>query len=221
MKNFEYLLFDLDGTLTASAEGIVNSVIYALKKNGIEETDREKLLAFVGPPLIDSFEKYYGMNREQAKKLAEDYREYFRERGWKENAVYEGIPEVLAQLKADGKHLILATAKPEPFARQIMEYFDLTKYFELICGSTFDGRITQKGEVIASVIEQIGAEHKAQMLMIGDREHDVNGAAENGIPCMGVLYGYGDREELTNAGALILCPDVQSIPEMISKLGDW
>lgn len=216
MENYRYILFDLDGTLTASAEGIVNSVLYALKKNGIEEQDRKKLEAFVGPPLADSFMTYYGVSAEQAKTLTEDYREYFRERGWKENSVYEGIPEVLEKLAGDGKQLIVATSKPEPFAKKILAYFELDRYFSIIRGSTLDGSITTKGQVIASVLEEIGAEHRAEMVMVGDREHDVKGAAENQIPCIGVLYGYGSQAELERAGAAAICTDVADLPGVIA-----
>lgn len=216
MENYRYILFDLDGTLTASAEGIVNSVLYALKKNGIEEQDRKKLEAFVGPPLADSFMTYYGVSAEQAKTLTEYYREYFRERGWKENSVYEGIPEVLEKLAGDGKQLIVATSKPEPFAKKILAYFELDHYFSIIRGSTLDGSITTKGQVIASVLEEIGAEHRAEMVMVGDREHDVKGAAENQIPCIGVLYGYGSQAELERAGAAAICIDVADLPGVIA-----
>ncbi len=215
MSKYNYILFDLDGTLTDSAEGIVNSVLHALQKNGIEENDREKLLAFVGPPLTDSFMKFYGMTEGRAKAMAEDYREYFRDRGWKENYVYEGIPQVLEQLKASGKHLYVATSKPEIFARQILEYFQLDTWFDYIGGSTLDGRISKKGQVIDSVLEQIGREHMNEMVMIGDREHDVYGARENGLPCVGVLYGYGTREELAGAGAAAICPTVAELPDYL------
>lgn len=218
MEKYRYILFDLDGTLTASAEGIINSIIYALKKHGIEEQDREKLTAFVGPPLTQSLMKYYGLTLEQAKIYTEDYREYFRDRGWKENSVYEGIPEVLEQLRREGKVLIVATSKPEVFAERILSYFKLDAYFSIIRGSTLDGRIGTKGQVIASVIEEIGAEHRKEMIMVGDREHDVNGAKENRIPCVGVLYGYGSREELLQAGAAAICPKVEKLPEVINGI---
>ena len=215
MKTYHYILFDLDGTLTDSAEGIINCVLYSLERYGIQEDDREKLKAFVGPPLVDSYRNYYHVTEEEARKLTEYYRERFSVTGWKENRVYEGIPEVLDALKKAGKHLILATSKPEVYTRKIMELFGLSQYFEVICGATLDGRIVQKGQVIAYAISQIGAEHKAEMVMVGDREHDVYGAAEHGIPCIGVLYGYGSREELVSAGATMLCETVSELPELL------
>ncbi len=216
MKKYAYILFDLDGTLTDSAEGITKSVLHALNKFGIRETDREKLTTFVGPPLTDSFMRYYGVSREDASgPLTEYYREYFSDRGWKENRVYEGIPEALKALKNGGKHLILATSKPEFFARKIMEHFDLTQYFDIIGGSTLDGKLSRKGEVIEYVIRQVGEEHTGEMVMVGDREYDVIGAKEHSLPCIGVLYGYGSREELEAAGADMICGTVEELPRYI------
>ncbi len=212
---YKYILFDLDGTLTDSAEGIVNSVIYALKKKGIEEHDRAKLNAFVGPPLVDSFMKYYEMTEEEARGMVPLYREYFEPKGWAENRVYEGIPEVLEKLCAQGKHLIVATSKPEKFAKRILEHFNLAQYFELIRGASMDEKINRKEQVIACVIEDVGAEHVKEMVMVGDREHDVVGARLNGLPCVGVLYGYGSREELETAGAAAICPAVRELPEYL------
>ena len=212
---YKYILFDLDGTLTDSAEGIVNSVVYALKKKGIEEHDRAKLSAFVGPPLMDSFMKYYGMAEEEARGMVPLYREYFEPKGWAENRVYEGIPEVLEKLRAQGKHLLVATSKPEAFAKRILEHFNLAQYFELIRGASMDEKLNRKEQVIACVIEEAGAEHVKEMVMVGDREHDVIGARLNGLPCVGVLYGYGSREELEAAGAAAVCPTVRELPEYL------
>lgn len=211
MKTYNYILFDLDGTLTDSAEGIINSVIYALNKKGIQETDRAKLTVFVGPPLLDSFMKYYGMTEAEAKDSIVKYREYFSEFGWKENLVYDGVPQMLKQLKEDGRHLFVATSKPEVFAKRILEHFDLAEYFEYIGGSTLDGSISSKDQVISCVLDQIGREHIQEMVMVGDREHDVIGARENGLPCIGVLYGYGDRAELETAGAAAICEKAEQL----------
>lgn len=221
MKGKRYILFDLDGTLTESGEGIINSVIYALKKKGITVEDRSMLLPFVGPPLVDSLERYFNMSREDAMASVEDYREYFNERGWKENRVYDGIPEALAKLKGAGKYLIVATSKPEVFAKRILEYFELAQYFDLIVGSTLDGSVNTKGQVIALALERMkelnhGEEvSKEDIVMVGDREYDVNGAKENGLPCLGVLYGYGNEAELRAAGAKELCPEVKCLPEIL------
>lgn len=212
---YDYVLFDLDGTLTDSAEGVINSVLYALKKKGIEEQDRDKLYAFVGPPLADSFMKHYGMSEEEAQEMIYVYREYYEPKGWAENSVYEGMQEVLSELCARGKHLLVATSKPEKFAKKILEHFDLAQYFELICGASMDEKISRKDQVIACVIEKIGAEHLKEMVMVGDRKYDVIGARQNGLPCIGVLYGYGDRKELEAAGAAAICPTVRELPEYL------
>ena len=188
---YQHIFFDLDGTLTDSADGIVNSVRYALEKQGIVPPAREQLLPFVGPPLLDSFHKYYGMDREQGMQAIEAYREYFTDRGWKENSVYEGIPEV---------------SKPEPFAKRIAEHFGLAGYFDRIAGATLDERITGKGQVIQMLLEELADIPVSQIVMVGDREHDVLGAKEHGIACVGVLYGYGSRAELEQAQAMTICP---------------
>ena len=195
---YQHIFFDLDGTLTDSADGIVNSVRYALEKQGIVPPAREQLLPFVGPPLLDSFHKYYGMDREQGMQAIEAYREYFTDRGWKENSVYEGIPEVLKQLKDAGAHLYIATSKPEPFAKRI-------------AGATLDERITGKGQVIQMLLEELADIPVSQIVMVGDREHDVLGAKEHGIACVGVLYGYGSRAELEQAQAMTICPTPEAL----------
>lgn len=215
MGKYKYILFDLDGTLTASAEGIVNSIQYALEKRGTPEADRSRLEVFVGPPLTDSFQKYYGMTQEEAWECVQSFRERYTDIGWKENRVYDGIPEILQKLRSQGKHLYVATAKPEPQAIKILNYFGLAPYFDFIGGATLDTSRIQKSQVIGYVLDQIGREHLKEMVMVGDRENDVAGAAQNGIPCVGVLYGYGDREELETAGAAAICPSVKNLPEYL------
>lgn len=216
MEKYQYILFDLDGTLTESHEGIINSVLYALEKKGIHENDREKLMTFVGPPLLDSFMKHYGMTQEEAVELIHVYREYFDRRGWKENRVYDGVPQMLDRLKSAGKKLFVATSKPEPAARKIVKFFQLDSYFEDIGGSTLDGRISRKGDVIDMVIGRIGEEHRKEMIMVGDRKHDVIGAKENRLPCVGVLYGYGNLRELTEAGAASVCLTPEEVSDILS-----
>ena len=218
MEKYQYILFDLDGTLTESHEGIINSVLYALEKKGIHENDREKLMTFVGPPLLDSFMNYYGMTQEEAEELIHIYREYFDRSGWKENRVYEGVPGMLAKLKSAGKKLFVATSKPEPAARKIVKYFQLDSYFEDIGGSTLDETRCEKADVITYVMETLGISPKEHpILMVGDRLHDVQGAAVNRIPCLGVLYGYGSREELETAGAVEICGTVAELPEKVER----
>lgn len=200
-KSYDVFFFDLDGTITDSSLGITNSVMYALKRYGIEETDREKLYPFIGPPLTESFGKYYGFSKEQAVEAVGVYREYYTEKGLYENRVYDGFEETVGRLKNAGKTLIVATSKPEPFARTILEYFHLASYFDYIAGMELDGGRGTKAEVIRYAMEVCGIQDKSKALMVGDREHDVIGAKETGMDCLGVLYGFGNREELEKAGA--------------------
>lgn len=212
---YQTILFDLDGTLTDPGEGITNSVAYSLRRYGIEVTDRTELYKFIGPPLYQSYMNFYGFDEATAHQAVEVYREYFGPKGLFENEVYPGMPELLSALKEAGKTLLVATSKPEGYARQILEHFDLAKYFDFIGGSTMDGSRIAKGDVIRYTLEQAGIENDGTLLMIGDREHDVLGAAESGIPCIGVLFGYGSREELTAAGAKYLAADVSDISRII------
>lgn len=200
-RTYDIFFFDLDGTLTDSSLGITNSVIYALKKFGIEETDRRKLYSFIGPPLTVSFEKFCGFSKEKTVKAVEYYREYYRDRGIFENRVYDGMEEVLRELKDRGRMLAVATSKPEPFARQIMEHFHLMHYFDYVAGMGMDGGRGTKEEVIRYALDACKITDRSRVLMVGDREHDVIGAKAAGIDCLGILYGFGTREELTKAGA--------------------
>ena len=201
MKKYNVFFFDLDGTITDSSEGITNSVMYSLKKFGIEETDRTKLYQFIGPPLNVSFEKYYHFSEEQAKKAIAYYREYYAVKGIYENQVYEGFEGVLKKLKEAGKTLVVATSKPEPYARLIIDYFHLSQYFDYVAGMEMEGGRGSKAEVIQYAIDTCHISDKKEVLMVGDREHDVNGARTVGIDCLGILYGFGERLELENAGA--------------------
>ncbi len=214
---YKYILFDLDGTLTDPGMGITNSVTYALRKMGVEPPEREKLYPFIGPPLTESFMKYYGFSSEKAEKAVECYREYFREKGIFENEVYEGVTELLAALKAEGKVIILATSKPEEFAVKILEHFDLIGYFDHICGATMDGKISKKGDVIAYALKKAEITDKTAALMVGDRAQDIIGAKANGLDSMGVLFGYGDREELETAGAEYIAEAVGDVLGQVDK----
>ena len=211
---FDTILFDLDGTLTDPGEGITNSVAYALKKYDIEVADRSELYKFIGPPLKDSFMKYYGFSEDKAEEAIAYYREYFRDKGIFENKVYEGVVDMLEALYADGKKIVLATSKPEEFAVRILEHFELSKYFTVVAGASMDSSRSKKGDVIAYAISLCDNFDKDSAIMIGDREHDIIGAKENGLKSIGVLYGYGDENELQTAGA----DYIVSITEDILKL---
>lgn len=213
--NYEYILFDLDGTLTDPAIGITNSVMYALEKYDIKVSDRSKLYKFIGPPLWESFEKYYGFSKEEAKQAVEYYREYYRDKGIYENLVYEDFEDLLKLLKASSKTLIVATSKPEVFAKQILEHFNIAKYFTFIAGGNLDGTRVKKDEVISYALESCNILDKSKVIMIGDREHDIIGAKKNSIHSIGVLFGYGDREELENAGADYIAKAVSDIGRIL------
>ena len=212
---YNTILFDLDGTLTDPGLGITNSAAYALKKHGIEVADRTALYPFIGPPLMDSFQRFYGFSAERSEQAVADYREYFREKGLFENEVYEGVEELLKHLKASGKRLIIATSKPEEFAVRILEHFHLAKYFDHIVGATMDSSRSKKGDVIAYALEVCGITDKTDVVMVGDREHDVLGAKENGLDSIGVLYGYGSCEELEKAGATYVVETVEDILKFV------
>lgn len=200
MSGLKYIFFDLDGTLTNPAEGITNSVAYALKYYGISVSDKTPLYKFIGPPLAQSFTDFYGFSPDKAKEAVEKYREYFADIGIFENKVYDYIPEVLEKLKNAGFSLAMATSKPEVFAKRIADKFELTKYFDFIGGSLLDNSRTDKGEVIEYVLSSLKAD-KEKTIMVGDRSHDILGAKKCFLKSLGVLYGFGSLEELKNAGA--------------------
>lgn len=200
-KMYNTILFDLDGTLTDPGLGITNSVMYALKKWGIEVGDRTSLYRFIGPPLQDSFMQYYGFSKEDAEKSVSYYREYFREKGLFENEVYPGAQKLLSDLKAQGKTLAVATSKPEEFAIRILKHFQLDGFFDVIAGATMDSSRSKKADVIAYCLEKLGVTDLSTVVMVGDREHDIIGAKTVGVDSIGVLVGYGSREELQAAGA--------------------
>ena len=210
MKSYQYLLFDLDGTLTDSSAGITNSVAYALKKFGIEVEDRSTLFPFIGPPLIETFMRLYHMSYEDGLRAVEYYREYFGDRGIFENAPYEGIAEMLSFLQSAGKRLILATSKPEVYARRILEHFDLDKYFHFIAGATFDESRSEKWDVIEYALTSCNID-RTTAVMIGDRKHDMIGAKKTGLDAIGVLWGFGDRAELEETGADIILESVADL----------
>lgn len=211
MLDYAALLFDLDGTITASMPGIVNSICYALRSFGIQVEDREKLRPFLGPPLAASFMKYYGFDESQAQKAVDKYREYFSDKGIFENSVYPGMAELLADCKEAGFRVVLATAKPEVYARRILEHYHLTSCFDAIFGATLDGAVTTKAEVIALALGPLAG----KAIMIGDRSDDILGAKAHSIASIGVLYGYGTRHELEDAGADYIVDRVPQLRQLL------
>lgn len=212
---YKYILFDLDGTLTNPELGITNCVMYALEKFGIKEYDRKKLHTFIGPPLTYSFQNFYGLSEEESKQAVAFYRERFSVKGLYENEVYVGVPEMLQNLKEQGKKLIIATSKPEEYTIKILKHFDLYKYFDFVAGATMDGSRGEKADIITYALEISSVEDKCQTIMVGDRKYDILGAKENGLDSIGVLFGFGDYEELTNAGATYIAESVEDVLEYI------
>ena len=212
---YQTILFDLDGTLTDPGLGITNSVMYALKKFNIEVEDRTSLYKFIGPPLRESYAKYYHLSDEEITRAVAYYREYFSVKGIYENVLYDGIAELLEQIKDSGRKVVLATSKPEEFAAEILRYFHIDHYFDFVAGSTMDGTRVRKADVIAYALESHGITDLSLAVMVGDREHDILGAGEIGLDSIGVLYGYGSREELENAGATYIAEHVADIMNFI------
>lgn len=214
----KYVLFDLDGTLTDSREGIIHSIEYMLAFYGIGVKDRESLLPWLGPPLKDSLMKYHGFEEKAALEGVEKYREYFDQKGIFENQVYEGVEDMLRCLKEKGHILLVATSKPETAAMRVLEHFGLSKYFAYIGGATLDDSRVKKGDVIRYVLENCKVREKEQAIMVGDREHDVWGAKENGLESVGVLYGYGPRRELSDAGADYLVETPRELVGLLQEM---
>ncbi len=213
--SFDYLLFDLDGTLTNPALGITNSIMYALRKNNIEPPSREELYCCIGPPLIDAFMELWGFSREGAEKALSDYREYFSTKGIFENEVYSGTLELLKRLYDSGKKIYLATSKPEIYARQILQHFNLAQYFTFIAGNSLSEDRPTKADVISYLFKECPEIQKERAVMIGDRKYDILGAKETGLSSVGVLFGFGSEAELCSAGADHICDSPSSLCRLI------
>jgi len=217
MIMYSVILFDLDGTLTDSGEGITNSVSYALERMGIKGYDRKTLYKFIGPPLKDSFAKYFGMTEIECEKAVKEYRVYFKAKGMLENTPYDNVDTMLKGLKSKGKTLIVATSKPEEFAVTILKHFGLFDYFDYVCGASMDGKRSVKRDVIKYALKKAGIADKSLAVMVGDHEHDVIGAKENGLDSIGVTYGFGSFSELENAGADYIVKTVDELEALLNQ----
>ncbi|MCH5192374.1 MAG: HAD hydrolase-like protein [Oscillospiraceae bacterium] len=215
MKRYNTILFDLDGTLTDSSPGILNSVKYALTEMGREIPDEKTLGEFLGPPLTDSFTRFCGMTDEEAREAAGLYRKVYMDKSITENSLYEGIVQTLERLKNAGKVLAVATTKPIFLAERIVTHYGIRDFFIDVCGSAPDGSGGDKAGVIRSALKVCGEPDLSQALMIGDRFYDIEGAKTVGIDSVGVLYGYGSRSELENAGATYIVSAAAEIAEFI------
>ena len=213
----KYILFDLDGTIIDPKIGITSSVAYALEKFNIHVENLDNLCKFIGPPLKDSFMDFYSFSEEDAEKAVLYYRERFQEKGIYENFLYNNFEELLINLKKQNKTLLIATSKPTVFAEKILEYFNLRKYFDYVGGSNFDGTRAAKVEVILHVLKENSIEDLSEAIMVGDRKHDIIGAKKAGLQSIGVLYGYGDYEELTACGADYIVKNVEELSNLLSS----
>jgi phosphoglycolate phosphatase len=210
--SWDVVLFDLDGTLTDSGLGVGNGVLYALAQMGFPKPGDAELRKYLGPPLWTSFSDYAGMDETQTIEAVRLYREYYNETGAYENSVYSGIPELLAKLVSDGKRLAVATSKVDYAAVNILQHFNLDHFFDVIAGSDETGELRgTKALVIEHALAELRMCDGSSIVMIGDREHDILGAKEHGLPGIGVLYGYGDLAELESAGAVAIVSDVADL----------
>lgn len=215
MKQYKYLLFDLDGTITDSETGITRCVAYALNYFGIQVNDLRELSPFIGPPLLDSFKDFYNFTDEQATVAVAKYRERYADKGILENELYPGIEELLADAQKNGKTVILATSKPEIFAKRILDHFGLSDYFSFVAGSGLDGSLHTKTDVINYILQSNQITNLESVVMIGDRKHDIIGAQNVGIDSIGVLYGFGDYKELSDAGADHIAENIPALRKLL------
>lgn len=216
---YKHVFFDLDGTITEPQEGIIGGVVYALEKFGIAVEDRKTLFPYIGPPLRVSFAEFHGLKEEQTEQAVSYYREYYSTKGILQNEIMPGMKEALAMLKEAGCQLYVATSKPELYAKQILEHLGLIDYFEIVAGSSFDKSRDSKEAVLAWLLEQLEVRDakRSDIVMVGDRKFDVLGAKQFGIDQIGVLFGYGSKEEFEACGCMYLVQDAKSMVDIILK----
>lgn len=212
---YKYILLDLDGTVTDSAEGVINSVAYSLEKLGYPVKDKRTLMKFIGPPLTESFKDFYNFDDETTRLGVEYYREYYSVTGIFENKLYPGIEHLLKTLKSNGKTVILATSKPEVYAKRILDRFGVSEYFDLIAGSTLDAERNTKTDVLRYALKAADINSHDEALMVGDRKHDILGARDVGIKCAAILYGYGNEAEFKEYGADYIIDTVEKLEKFL------
>lgn len=210
------VLFDLDGTIINSEEGITNCLRYVIDYWGMEQPPQEKLLCFIGPPLREQFHNVFGFDAEKTEASVRKYRERYDTVGQYECEVYHGVKELIHHLKQAGYRIALASSKPQPACARILAHFDLDREFDGIFGSTIDGRISTKQQVLEEVFEKMQVE-PAKTILVGDTRFDVDGANRAHIPCIGVTYGFGDAQELIKAGAICICDTAKEVGEYLEN----
>jgi phosphoglycolate phosphatase len=215
MNNYQFLLFDLDGTVTDSEEGILNSVRHCLAYYKIDPPDGKILKKFIGPPLVQSLRDHFAFEPEKAARAVRIYREYFRKKGMYENKLYPGINRLLKSLHQKGKINILATAKPTYYAKKIVRYFEIDPYFRNIIGSNMDGSRMEKKEIIYHILDLYPDIPVEKFVMIGDRMHDISGANHHGMDSIWVRYGYGDEEEMQSCSPTYVAESIKDLEKLL------
>ncbi|NGF56110.1 HAD family hydrolase [Parapedobacter sp. SGR-10] len=215
MKKYNHLLFDLDGTLTDPSEGITKCIAYALQHFGIETSDLTALQSWIGPPIKQSLMDIHHFDEAKADLGVEKYRERFAEIGLYENRLFDGIPELLESLKKQDYRLYLATSKPTIFAERILDHFEISSYFDFVGGSCLDDSRPTKAHVIRHVLDETGITDTDKALMIGDRKYDILGGKTFAIDTVGVLYGFGSRPELEQAGATYIVDSIAELEDLL------
>jgi phosphoglycolate phosphatase len=215
MKKYDVIAFDLDGTLTNPERGLIASFVYALGKMGVDYGEKEELKRFIGPPIYEEWQRVFGFTPEESSKALLIFREYYSVYGWWDNEMYPGVPEMLRALCESGKKIILATSKPEVFARKILDLFDIAKYFDYVGGADTDKTRDKKHEVLAYSMASLGVTDTSRVILVGDRVYDAEGARACGVDSLGVLYGHGSREEIENSGFNYICESVEDIAKTL------
>ena len=219
---YQYIIFDLDGTLIKSEEGLYDSITYALEKSGVDPGDRKDMKRMIGPVLWESFQKFYNMSAEEADRANAYFTGFYDREGIYNASVYEGVVQMLEALRNAGRILLVVTAKPRDMAERVLNHTGIDKYFQAVIGPARGNKKTDKGSLLRealSFLAKTGTDHfqKEQAVMVGDRMFDMQGAVETGIPSIGVLYGYGDRQELINAGATLLADTPADVVKLLCR----
>lgn len=215
MKKYDIIAFDLDGTLTNPERGLIASFVYALGKMGVDYGEKNELKKFIGPPIYEEWQRCFGFTPEESSKALLIFREFYSVYGWWDNEIYPGVKEMLEKLKNAGKKIILATSKPEIFAKKILELFDISKCFDFIGGAATDKTRDKKSEVLEYSIKSVGVSDKSKVILVGDRVYDSEGAIACGIDSLGVLYGHGSEEEVRSAGFTYIVNNVEDIANLL------
>ncbi len=215
MKNYSVIAFDLDGTLSNPERGLVETFSYALGKMGIDFGEKQELKRFIGPPLYDEWQRVYGLTPQESSRALEFFHEYYSVYGWWDNELYDGVEKMLDDLKRANKTIVLATSKPEIFAKKILKLFGIDGYFDFIGGASTDKIRDKKWEVLEYSLESIGSPSCDECILVGDRVYDAEGAARCGIASLGVLYGHGSKSEIESSGFTEIAENVADIAKLL------